>query len=115
MAAGKYDFTIEQGATWEKVLTYKTPAGVPVDLTGYTARMMAKVDFDEEPYIDITTENGGIEINGPDGVIRLIISAENTADIETMTGRYDLEIESGGTVTRLLQGTIFLSREVTKP
>ena len=43
MAAATLDLTIEQGATFRKVLTWKTgtPA-VAKDLTGYTARMMLK-------------------------------------------------------------------------
>ena len=38
--AGQWNFTADQGATLSKVLTYKTAAGTPIDLTGYSARMM---------------------------------------------------------------------------
>ena len=42
MAAGKYSFTIEQGATTDFELAYKDSSNVPVDLTHYTARMQIK-------------------------------------------------------------------------
>ena len=39
MAAGKYDFTIEQGATVDFSVQYKDSGSIPIDLTGYQARM----------------------------------------------------------------------------
>jgi hypothetical protein len=39
MAATKYDFTIEQGSSFEFILTYKTPENNPVNLTGRCARL----------------------------------------------------------------------------
>jgi hypothetical protein len=36
MAAGKYNFIIEQGTTFTLELQYKDSNSVPVDLTGYT-------------------------------------------------------------------------------
>jgi hypothetical protein len=42
MAAGWYNFTIEQGATVDFELTYKDSNGDVVDLSKYTARMQVK-------------------------------------------------------------------------
>ena len=39
MAAGKYNFTIEQGATTDFEIVYKDSDGNPIDISGYTARM----------------------------------------------------------------------------
>jgi hypothetical protein len=39
MAAGRYSFTIEQGATTDFEIVYKDSAGEPVDLSLYQARM----------------------------------------------------------------------------
>ena len=39
MAAGKYNFTIEQGATVDFEIAYTDSNGDPIDLTGYDARM----------------------------------------------------------------------------
>ncbi|MFZ9750551.1 MAG: hypothetical protein ACO3CN_00405, partial [Candidatus Nanopelagicales bacterium] len=43
MAAGSLDITIEQGATWNLVLTWKIN-GSAVNLTSYTGRLQARVD-----------------------------------------------------------------------
>lgn len=114
MAAGAHDFTIEQGATFEPVITYRDPEGVAIDLTDYTARMMAKEKHDSESYINLTTENNGIVLGGVEGTIQLSLSAEATGAIEVDRGVYDLELVTGEKVYRLLRGHILLDREVTR-
>ena len=39
MAAGKYSFTIEQGATTDFEIIYKDSTGSRIDLTGHQAKM----------------------------------------------------------------------------
>ena len=39
MAAGRYSFVIEQGATTDFEVIYNDNAGNPIDLSGYAARM----------------------------------------------------------------------------
>ena len=39
MPAGRYDFTIEQGADFDRVLTCKDAAGNLIDFTGLNARL----------------------------------------------------------------------------
>jgi hypothetical protein len=114
MTAGIYDFTLEQGATFSRTLTYKID-DVAVNLTGYTARMKAKRRFDDvSPLINLTTENGGITLGGSAGTITLTMSATDTAALSFDTAFYDLELVSGGgVVTRLVRGTIALSKEAT--
>ena len=45
MAAGKYDFTIEQGATVDFAVQYKDSGSNPIDLSGYQARMQFRPTF----------------------------------------------------------------------
>lgn len=112
--ASNYDFTIYQGSTFSRTITYKDNNGDPVDLTGYTARLQVRISYDSDVLLELTTENGGIELGGALGTIRLLASASDTADLDFSKARYDLELVSGSTVTRLLMGLVFLSREVTK-
>ena len=42
MAAGQYNFTIEQGSTLKKQFTYKDSTGAVVDLDGYDVRMQLR-------------------------------------------------------------------------
>lgn len=114
----KLKFTIFQGATFRKRLTWKagTPK-VPVDLTGCTARMQVRAEVESPTVLlELTTTNGGITLGGVAGTVDLYVSDEDTAAIDWEGGVFDLEIEHpSGEVTRLAQGSISVSPEVTRP
>lgn len=115
MAAGTLDFTIEQGATFNLLLTWKIN-DVPVNITNWTARLQARVDVeDTEVILSLTTANGGITLGGAAGTISLDQTATQTALLPAGTYVYDLELISGvGAVTRLVQGELNISPEVTR-
>jgi predicted MFS family arabinose efflux permease len=115
MAAGTLDLSIEQGATYNLVLTWKVN-GVAVNLTNYTARLQARVDVeDTEVVLSLTTSNGGITLGGALGTISLDQTATQTTALPAGTYIYDLEMVAGsGTVTRLVQGELVVSAEVTR-
>lgn len=113
MAAANYDLYIEQGATFELSLVWKDSEGVPINITGYIARMQIRQNYDTEPVVSLTNDDG-IELVGVDGEINITITDEQTTDIEITRGKYDLELEFDGVVTRLIQGNVEISREVTK-
>lgn len=115
MAAADYDLLIEQGATFDLSIVWKDNAGTPIDITGYSARMQIRKTYDSAPVISLTSAvGGGIVLGGVDGTIDITISANTTDDITILRGRYDLELELAGVVTRLIQGSVDISREVTK-
>ncbi len=113
MSATK-DLTIEQGATWAQSMNWKTgdPSAL-VDLTGYTARMQLREKYGGPLAIELTTENGRITLGGALGTIDLLISATDTATIKARDYVYDLEMISGATVTRLIEGKITVTPEAT--
>jgi len=115
MSAGKYDLTLEQGATVTQVLTWKDYLGTPVNLTGFTARMQARRQVNDlEILLDLTTANSGIVLGGVLGTVAINISAAATALISGVAV-YDLELVSGSSVvTRLVEGKIFFSPQVTR-
>jgi hypothetical protein len=115
MAAGTLDFTIEQGATFNLLLTWEID-DVPVNITNWTARLQARVDVeDTEVILSLTTSNGGITLGGAAGTISLDQTATQTALLPAGTYVYDLELISGvGAVTRLVQGELNISPEVTR-
>ena len=47
MAAGKYDITIEQGATFELSITYKNPSGVAFDMLSTVSEHSARIYLGE--------------------------------------------------------------------
>jgi hypothetical protein len=128
MAAGKYNFTIEQGTTVRLELAYKDANGNAIDLTGYNGRMQIRPDYADNTktsYIylssSLSADGTGLNFSGSNGLtpptsgtIGLFISAPSSSALNFESAYYDIELESSGIVTRLLQGTIKLSREVTR-
>lgn len=110
-----YDFCIPAGATFLRVIRYKAD-GANVNLTGYTARMQIRpTAASATTTLSLTTENGRIALGGTAGTITLSISATDTAAITAGRYVYDLELVSaGGIVTRLLQGVVTVSANVTR-
>jgi hypothetical protein len=114
MSAGKHNFYCEQGATFSSVLTWKDENGNPINITGSTAEMQVRSKVCTDPIITLSTSNGGIALGGALGTITLSIAASVTDDLKAGTYIYDLEINNGGTVTRLIEGSFTVSPEVTK-
>ena len=132
MAAGSYSFTIEQGATTDFELVYKDSSGNPNDLTGYNARMQLKDSIGgSTTYLTLSSSlqsdgtglnlsgSGGNQASKPttSGSIGIFISHTTSSNLSFSSAVYDLEIVSGSgntaTVTRLVQGKVSLSKEVT--
>ena len=118
MASAEYDLKIEQGTTNVIVVAYKDSAGVAVTLTSYTARMIIRQTIDSAvALVTATTEHGKIAITGATGLVTITLPATETDDYAWLNGYYDLEIVSptpSFTVTRLLQGKVTVSREVSR-
>lgn len=126
MAAGRYSFVIEQGATLNLELQYKDANGNPIDLTGYTGRMQLRPSVDSSTvYLSLTNnlrpDGTGLNFSGSSGTnpptsgsIAIYISAPSSSALTFDTAVYDLELASGPVVTRLLEGQIKLSKEVTR-
>ena len=114
MPAFTYHFTIEQGTSFSKPFVYKDSLGLPIDLSGFTARMQMRPSKSSSMVLlDLTTENGGIVIDGPAGAVTLVFTEAMTSAL-SRSGVYDLELVNGSTVMRLVEGEITLSKEVTR-
>lgn len=118
MAAGIYNFTIDQGSDLTLPIEIKNDDDSVFDLTDYTARMQIRQYVNSTSTEDeLTTANGRITISQPSTyyVISLIFPNATTEAYTFNTAVYDLEIiDSSSTVTRILQGKITLSKEVTR-
>jgi hypothetical protein len=116
MGAGVYDLEIEQGETFNPVLTWTDSTGALVNVTGYTARMQIRRSADATAaLLELTTANGRITLGGVAGTITFSVSATDTAALPSGIFRYDLElVSSGGVVTKLLKGDVVVSQEITR-
>jgi len=111
MAAGKYNFTLEQGATFSREITVQD-SGSAMNLTGYTPRMQMRSTHDSSTIALTFTATVS---NAAQGKISLSATDTLTSAVEEGIYVYDLEIESsGGTVTRLMEGNVTVTPEVTR-
>ncbi len=85
----------------------------PIDITGYEAVLQAR-NIRGDLMLDLSTSNGGIAIDGPNG--RLTLSASPTLTNQvTMAGAYELEMTTaGGAVYRVISGGISPIEEVVQ-
>lgn len=134
--AGKYNITIEEGSTFNLDLIYKNSSGSQEDLSGsYTARMQIR-DSPGGDLIDSSDSSPGnivlghmnnanppVFVSGANNLgngsatatIRISIPANITASYDFDTAFYDLELVAGdGTIERVIEGTVKLSREITQ-
>ena len=118
MTPGRLDRLIYQGATFRRILRLQDRLGAAIDLTGCIVRMQIRQAItDALPLIDLTeTNNRAIITDATNGEITLTIEAEDSASLDFVKGFYDVEVEySDGTVDRVLEGKVKLSKEVTRP
>ena len=85
-------------------------------MTGWTARMQIRPEVGSETVIaELTTENGGITIDPPEGKINLYLSDVETSAFSFESAVYDIElVDQSGNVYRDIEGKIKLSPEVTR-
>lgn len=106
---------IEQGATWDFAMVWKTDTGEPVDLTNCRAKMQFRQFYDTPVLLDLDSSRGTLTIEVETGGIRTQVSASTTMRIKELSGVFDLEVyHPNGRVDRVLQGKWKLSPEVTK-
>jgi hypothetical protein len=116
--AGLYNIVADQGSTLSRIIYYKDPAKKPILFNGYTARMQVRPSYDSSNVIlELTTENGGIELGQTDGSIALYVDDIVMITIPEGIYVYDLELIAPSAdlfVYKILQGNFAVRSEVTR-
>lgn len=115
--AAKINLKINQGETYRHTLYWRNDQDQAVDLTNFIARMHVRSKVDSpDVLLELTTENSGIVISNPvNGEFKLYIPATLTAAITWTAGVYDLEmVAPNNDVTRLIEGKVAVTKEVTR-
>lgn len=117
MAAGKYDFDIEQGATFSRSVILRDSSGAYINLTGYTiAGKIRRKPSDTVALASFTCTITGAAT----GAFTFSLTATQTATLpvnnseEPLKCLYDIESTTGSTVTRLLSGVCNITAQVTR-
>jgi len=86
----------------------------PVDLNGYSARMQIRDKGTGDLLVELTTDNGGIEIDPAQDMITLIFGEDETVGDTWVKGIYDLElVDPLDRPYGVIRGRITLLKEVT--
>ena len=111
--SAKYNLVCDQATTFNfqfQILNDNTPW----DLTNYDVTMTVR------PFVGASTttvvatnDNGRVSIDGPNGRITVTLSDATTAAIVAGRYAYDLVVDSGSVVTRILEGKFIVTGAVT--
>ena len=115
--AARYDITIEQGATFTFDLEVQS-----INLTtGYTVRMQGRASHAATATLfSLTSGGGGITLShsgsGHSHIVPLISATATAGYSAPSYGVYDIEYQetATGIVTRILEGTFYVTPEVTR-
>ena len=126
MSAGTYDFKIEQGTTFSRLIQIfdvyiaeDDPDNEPANLTSWSARMQIRTKPQAvTPILSLSIGNGLTITDAINGKIVIDLTSVQTAALDFSCAYYDLELFINDSdpeiVRRELEGKISLSREVTR-
>lgn len=117
--SAKYNLVCNQSTTFNFQFVIQNDVNgvtTPWNLTNYTATMTVR------PYVGATTTtvvastaNGRIVLGGALGRVTVTIADSITQDITPGRYAYDLVLNSGSVVTRILEGVFVVTGAVTNP
>lgn len=111
--SAKHNLVCEQAATFILNFTIKT-GDTAWNLTGYTATMTVRPFIGSTTTtVSATTENEKIFLGTTNGGVTVALTSEETAGLAAGRYVYDFVLDSGATVTRLLEGAFVVTPGVT--
>lgn len=110
--AVKANLIIDQGSDFSKTLTVTDDNGANTDLTGFTGEGQIRKHYTSSTYTPITVSFGTPR---SEGQLTLSLGRTLTANLEAGRYVYDVELtSSANTTTRLLEGVVTVTPEVTR-
>lgn len=112
MSAGNYTIDVEQGATFNRTITWTDQNGDPNDLTGYTATLTVRKAIGTDVIL-LLTIGDGLEIPNPlDGKILMEITDTKTSALPYNSYKYQLKITNGTESRRLIEGAFNVDAQI---
>ena len=113
--AGQKNFEVDQNATFSFIVEYKDNNGLPIDLTGSTAKMQVRdTKGGSKLAFSLTSPAGGITITPLLGKLTIKITPTQTNKLFYPKSSYDIMVtDSNGNKIKMLEGFLTLSRSVT--
>ena len=110
--SAKYDFDIDQGATFNRALTLKDDSSAVVDISGCTFAGQVRTSALSSTVAGTFTF---VITNGTQGQFSWKMTATNTALLPAQQCVYDIEMtQANGDIIRLLEGFVNIKSNVTR-
>jgi len=110
MSAGKYDIKVDQGSDFSLQLTIQE-SGSAKDLSGFSLRGQMRPTKDSST-LTATFTTSITDVTG--GVCTISLPYTTTENITVGQYFYDIELFTGSTVQRIIEGLVTVSPEVTR-
>jgi hypothetical protein len=106
------ELTVDQGSTFESTIDLVTDDGAVINVAGYVFSGQIRKSY----YSANATANLTLTIvDAANGNVKVAISAANTANIKAGRYLYDIKMtDTSNTVTRLVEGVITITPQVTR-
>lgn len=108
--ATKANLVIDQGSTFSTDLTLNDENGDPLTLDGYAANSQIRKWYSSSNAAATFTTS----INTSSAVITLSLTANQTSNLIAGRYVYDVEISSGAEVSRIVEGIVTVTPQVTR-
>jgi hypothetical protein len=108
LMATKANLMMDQGATFSVTINITDDNGLPLDLSGFTASSQMKKWYTSSNSVTFNTT-----INTQAGFIVLELDANLTSFIVPGRYVYDVDITDGISITRVVEGLVYVSPGVT--
>jgi len=106
----KANLSVDQGADYETSITLTDSNGTALDLTGYTGAAQIR-----KYYTSSNATNFTVSITANTGLVELSLTSNTTNSMAGGRYVYDVEMtDSGGTVSRVLEGILTVKPGVTQ-
>jgi hypothetical protein len=113
--AGQKNFEVDQNATFSFIVEYKDNNGLPIDLTGSTAKMQVRDSKGGDKLaFTLTSPSGGIVITPLLGKLTIKMTPTQTSKLFYPKSSYDVMLtDSNSNKIKIVEGFLTLSRSVT--
>lgn len=108
--ATKANLVIDQGSTYSVSLDLSDENGDPLELTGFTANSQIRKWYTSLNAAAIFTTS----INVASGELTLSLTSDQTSNLIAGRYVYDVELNQNGVISRIVEGIVTVTPQVTK-
>jgi hypothetical protein len=101
---------IDQGSTFSAIITIRGSDGNALNLNGFTVASQMRKSYGSTTAYAFEAS----VYDAPTGKVRLQLSATASSGIKPGRYLYDIEITSGSNKTRVVEGLVIITAEITK-